>query len=77
LIENGKYGGHVEMVAINEIYEVSVTVYFMSEDHISPQPSVITGRVITERNASFLFAVNLIMAVVLRFQLRNKEVLYY
>jgi hypothetical protein len=34
------YGDNVETVGINEIYEVSVSHYFTSEDHIPPQPTV-------------------------------------
>jgi hypothetical protein len=33
--QNGVYGGNVKIIAINEIYEVYVSIYFVSEDQIT------------------------------------------
>jgi hypothetical protein len=48
------YRSNVEIIANTEICEASISVCFMSEGQITPQTTVIFGRVATERNASLL-----------------------
>jgi hypothetical protein len=40
------------MEAVNDISEVSVSVHFVSEDHITPSPTVAVSEVVAERNVS-------------------------
>jgi hypothetical protein len=40
----------VEIVTISEIYKVFVSVYFVSEGHISQAPTIIVGQIVTEIN---------------------------
>jgi hypothetical protein len=41
-------GGNVKIIAISEIYEASVSVYFVSESKITQPPTVIMAQVMTE-----------------------------
>jgi hypothetical protein len=46
---SGVYGGNGETVVFSEVYEVSISVSFAYEHQISQPPTVIEGRVVTER----------------------------
>jgi hypothetical protein len=50
------YGGKVKTTTISEIYKVSISVYYVSESHITQLPFVLVGQVTTERNSSLLFS---------------------
>jgi hypothetical protein len=44
--ENGVQGGNIKVIGINEIYKVSVSVYFVSEMQITQSLNVVVGQVI-------------------------------
>jgi hypothetical protein len=48
--ENGLYGGNVEIIAIIEICNMSVSVYFVTECQIIQPLAVRVDRVVAERN---------------------------
>jgi hypothetical protein len=54
--KNGAYDGNSEIASINEIYEVSVDVYIVSEDQITQPSTVIIGQVVTKRNGCLFFS---------------------
>jgi hypothetical protein len=47
-VENGMQGGNIEVMAISEIYEVSISVYFVSEMQITQSLAVIVDQVIVQ-----------------------------
>jgi hypothetical protein len=48
--ENGLYGGNVEIIAIIEIYKLSIGVYFVTESQIIKPLTVTFNSVVAERN---------------------------
>lgn len=40
-VANGVYGGNVKIISINDIYEVSLIVYFLSQGQITQAPTVV------------------------------------
>jgi hypothetical protein len=50
----GLYGDSIEVIVISDIYEASDSVYFASEEQITQQQTTVTGKGVTERNASLL-----------------------
>jgi hypothetical protein len=44
----------MDLVAISDIYEMSVNIYFVSKDHITQPSTVIFGQVVTEMYLCFL-----------------------
>jgi hypothetical protein len=53
-VANGLYGDNVKIIAINDIFEVSLIVYFLSKGQITQAPTVTVGLVVTERNVVVL-----------------------
>jgi hypothetical protein len=51
-------GGNLEITAINEIHEMSPSVYFVSEGQVTEPPTVISGQVVSEINGFLLFSGN-------------------
>jgi hypothetical protein len=45
-------GANVEIIAITDIYGVSVSVYFVSGGEITHPPTVTVGQVVNERSAN-------------------------
>jgi hypothetical protein len=48
-------GDGVEIIAIIDFYEASVSVYFVSEGQITPSPIVMDAQVLNGKNVSLLF----------------------
>jgi hypothetical protein len=53
--KNGMCGFNSEIIANTEIYEVSVSIYFLYECQITEPPTFIVGQVVSERTVSVLF----------------------
>jgi hypothetical protein len=54
LEENEVYSGNVEMIAISDFSEVSVSVC-LSAGQISPSPIITDAQIVNESNVSLLF----------------------
>jgi hypothetical protein len=52
------YDGNVEIIAVSEIYEVSVSVYFGSEGHITRPSTVTVGQFVTKEVCIYSLVVN-------------------
>jgi hypothetical protein len=48
--ENGLHGGNVEIIAIIEMYNLPVSVYFVTEGQIIQPLTITVDRIVAERN---------------------------
>jgi hypothetical protein len=45
---NGVFGGNVQIIGVNQMYEMSINLYFMSEGRLTHPLTVLSCQVVTE-----------------------------
>jgi hypothetical protein len=54
--ETEVYGGNIEVTAICEMYKMSVSVSFVSENKMTASPNTVVGQAVTQGDVSLLFS---------------------
>lgn len=42
------FGGNMEIIGVNQMYEMSINLYCVSEDRLTHPLTVVSGQVVTE-----------------------------
>jgi hypothetical protein len=48
------FDGNVEIIGVGQMYEMSINVYFVSEDQLTHPLNAVTGQVVTVKYVSVL-----------------------